>query len=93
LAIQKELSGDPVKGEIGERSDPTPNNANRIAWSAFSNTYGPTGNHKAALNRAKKQLQGIKTQLNGVASTMLGLEKSLQQAGAPWIEGQGLIEN
>ena len=94
LGIQKALQGDRVKGEIGERSDPTPNNGNRIAFSALSNTYGPTGNHKASLNRAKNQLQDIKAQLsNVITNTLPALETRLKQAGAPWIEGQGLIKN
>lgn len=94
LAIQNDLSGNPVKSEIGERSNPTPNDANRIAFSALSSTYGPTGNQKAAFNRANKQLQQIKLKLKSVLnSSMPNLEKSLKQAGAPWIEGQGLIDN
>ncbi|NAS30694.1 glycosyl hydrolase [Flavobacteriaceae bacterium R38] len=94
LAIQKVLRGDPVKGEIGERSDPTPNNGSRIAFSAFSNTYGPTGNQKASLNRAKNQLQDVKAKLRDVMeNTLPGIERRLKQAGAPWIEGQGLIQN
>lgn len=94
LAIQKELSGDAVKGEIGERSNPTPNDGNRIAFSALSNTYGPTGNHSAALDRAQKQLQEVKVKLQEVMQGALAdLERRLKQAGAPWIEGQGLIKN
>ncbi len=94
LAIQKELSGDPVKNEIGERSNPTPNDANWVVFSALSNTYGPTGNQKASFNRAKKQLQGIKAKLKTVINgTISSIEQSLKQAGAPWIEGQGLIGN
>jgi len=94
LAIEKELSGNKIKGEIGERSNPTPNDANRIGRMALSNTYGPTGNHKAALNRAKKQLSRIKSQLQNVTSNVFPvLEQELKKAGAPWIEGQGLIKN
>ncbi|SEB47095.1 Uncharacterized protein SAMN04489761_0910 [Tenacibaculum sp. MAR_2009_124] len=94
LTIQKELRGDPVKDEIGERSNPTPNDANWVAWSALSNTYGPTGNQKAAVNRANTQLQQIKSKLSIIVeSTIPTIEQKLKQAGAPWIEGQGLIKN
>ncbi|NER13525.1 glycosyl hydrolase [Leptobacterium flavescens] len=94
LAIQKELRGNPIKGEIGERSNPTPNDGNRIAFSAFSNTYGPTGTQKASLNRAKNQLQQIKAKLTNVMENVFpDIERRLKQAGAPWIEGQGLIKN
>jgi len=94
LEIEKILSGNKIKGEIGERSNPTPNNANRIGRMALSNTYGPTGNHKASFNRAKKQLSGIKSQLQNVTANIFpALEQDLKRAGAPWIEGQGLIKN
>ena len=94
LAVQKELRGNPIKDEIGERSNPTPNNGNRVAYSALNNTYGPTGPHKASLNRAKKQLQEVKDRLKVLAnSTLPANEQRLKQAGAPWIEGQGLIGN
>ncbi|QKX06752.1 glycosyl hydrolase [Aquimarina sp. TRL1] len=94
LTIEKELSGNPIKGEIGERSNPTANDGNRISWSAFTNTYGPTGTHKAFLNRSKKQLQQVKASLTKVIeNTFPDIENKLRQAGAPWIEGQGLIKN
>ncbi|MFC4722205.1 WD40/YVTN/BNR-like repeat-containing protein [Geojedonia litorea] len=94
LEIQKELFGHPIKGEIGESSNPTPNNVSRIAFSVAFSTYGPTGTHKASLNRASKQLSDIKSKLKSVTSSMLPeIEKALKAAGAPWIEGQGLIDN
>jgi len=94
LAIQKELQGHPVKSEIGERSNPTANNGNSIAWRAFGNTYGPTGTHKAFLERVKSQLVQVKNKLKSISETTLpAIERRLQQAGAPWIEGQGLIKN
>jgi photosystem II stability/assembly factor-like uncharacterized protein len=94
LGIEKALSGNKIKGEIGERSNPTPNNANRIGRMALSNTYGPTGNQKASFNRAKKQLLKIKLQLQNVTNNVFpALEQDLKNAGAPWIEGQGLIKN
>ncbi len=94
LGIEKILSGNKIKGEIGERSNPTPNNASRIGRMALSNTYGPTGNHKASFNRAKKQLSEVKLQLQNITNNVLpALEQDLKNAGAPWIEGQGLIKN
>ena len=88
LAVQKELRGHPVKGEIGERSNPTPNDGNRMVFNGLSNTYGPTGNQKASFNRAKKQLQGVKAKLQSIVNTLPAIERSLKAAGAPWIEGQ-----
>jgi len=94
LAIEKELKGDKTKADIGERSNPTPGDANSIGISASQTTYGPTPNHKAAVDRAKKQLAQIKTKLNAVIKNeLVDVIQLLKTAGAPWIEGQGLIEN
>ncbi len=94
LSLRKSMGGDPVKGEIGERSDPTPNDANRLGWVAFGNTYGPTGNHKVTYNRAKSQLAGVKQQLLNVVNNVIpSIERQLESSGAPWVEGQGIIKN
>ena len=94
LSIQKELRGDPVKGEVGEKSNPTANDGGSIPWRAFGNTYGPTGTHKKLLSRVKSQLSKVKSKLTVVSeNTIPKIEESLQEAGAPWIEGQGLIQN
>jgi len=95
LDIDNELSGDKTKGEIGERSDPTPNDGNRIGQLALNtSTYGPTPNHKSAVNRAIKQLDQIKIKLKEITEKALPeIERDLKKAGAPWIEGQGLIDN
>ena len=88
------MRGHPVKREIGERSHPTANDGRGIAWRAFGNTYGPTGNHKNLLKRVKSQLVRVKSKLRNVAEmTMPAIERKLQAAGAPWIEGQGIIKN
>ena len=95
LNIEKELKGDKTKGEIGERSSPTPNQGNFIGMIALqSSTYGPTKNHVSSFNRAAKQLEQIKTKLKVISEkTLPTIEKELKQVGAPWIEGQGLISN
>ena len=94
LELDKALNGNKVKGEIGERSGRTPNNAGFIGVVALSNTYGPTGNHKVALNTAKSRLAKIKSQLGALNDNELSsIERDLKTAGAPYIEGQGLIKN
>lgn len=94
LDLDKAMNGDDTKGEIGEKSDPTPNNAGRLGRTALGNTYGPTGNHKGAFNRAVEQLAELKVELRKMTDeTIPALEKELKATGAPWIEGQGLIDN
>jgi len=93
LNIDKELNGDDTKGEIGERSNPTASEGNSLGWRALSNTYGPTGEHKALLSRVQSQLSKVKTKLESVInSTLPALETDLKASKAPWVEGQGLIE-
>jgi photosystem II stability/assembly factor-like uncharacterized protein len=94
LDLDKAMNGDDTKGEIGERSNPTPSDAAMLGWVALSNTYGPTGNHKAIFERAVEQLAELKLQIRKITDeTIPALDKELKSAGAPWIEGQGLIDN
>jgi len=94
LAIQKELRGDAVKNEVGEKSNPTANDGGRLGWAGFTSTYGPTGTHKALLQRVKNQLKSVKSKLSTITINELpAIERRLKEAGAPWIEGQGLINN
>ena len=94
LDIDKELHGDAIKGEIGERSNPTASDGNSLGWRALGNTYGPTDEHKGLLSRVQSQLKKVKAKLQPIVnSTLPGLENDLKKAGAPWIEGQGLIKN
>lgn len=94
FAIEKELEGDKIKGEIGERSNPTASDGSSIARSALGNTYGPTEEHKAFLSRVQKQLNQVKTKLKPILDSSLpSLESDLKKAGAPWVEGQGLLKD
>jgi photosystem II stability/assembly factor-like uncharacterized protein len=92
LDVDKELNGNPVKDEIGERSNPTANDGGWTSFSGLYNTYGPTGNQKDAFNRSKSLLQKAKSKLKSSIMTLANLEQRLKQAGAPWIEGQGLVD-
>ncbi|WP_420399604.1 WD40/YVTN/BNR-like repeat-containing protein [Flagellimonas sp.] len=93
-AIKKTMTGSPSRNEVGEKNPPSPGDGAFIGQVALGNTYGPTGNHKAALQRASKQLSDVKKELNAlIKSTIPSIEAELKAAGAPWIEGQGLIED
>ena len=94
LDIDKELNGDAIKGEIGERSNPTASDGNSLARNALGNTYGPTDEHNGLLSRVQSQLKKLKAKLLPIVnSTLPALESDLKKTGAPWIEGQGLIDN
>ncbi len=93
LDLQKILKGSPARNEVGEFNPPSPQDAVSVGTRALGNTYGPTPNHRKALARAEQQLQEIQKRLGDILNTTLPeLETSLKNAGAPWIEGQGLPE-
>ncbi len=85
LNIETQLRGNKSKGEIGEKNNPTPGNGQIVGWTALNSTYGPTGNHKKALNRAIDQLKGISADLNNLDAMIPGLKKRLVKIGAPVI--------
>ncbi|MBS9463533.1 glycosyl hydrolase [Flagellimonas sp. 389] len=93
LELNKQMKGNPAKNEVGEKTPPAPGDGSFVGYVALGNTYGPTGNHKAAMERAQNQLRTIKKELGVLANTMSSLENELKAAGAPWIEGQGLLGN
>ena len=94
LNIEESLSGNKTKSEIGENSKPNPQDGNFIGRVALgSGTYGPTANHKTTMNRSIKQLIQIKSKLKNVTEVVIpGIGQNLKAAGAPWVEGQGLID-
>ena len=91
--IKKKISGSPSMGQVGEKEPPTPGNRFSTAMRGMFTTYGPTEMQKTSLEIGKKALAAIKTDLSSMVEDVLpGLESKLKQAGAPWIEGQGLIQ-
>ncbi len=80
------MNGNKSKREIGEKQQPTPGDANLIGWVAIGGTYGPTGNHIKAFNRAVGQLSGIKADIESAAAKIITLRERLDAAGAPPIE-------
>ena len=92
--IDKELNGDSIKGEIGERSEPSASDGQSLGWLISSNTYGPTAEHKLLLSRVKNQLSEVKSKLKVLhKNTIPNLEQQVKDSGAPYIEGQGLLED
>lgn len=80
LDIEKELYGNSIKDEIGERSNPTASEGNSISWRALGNTYGPTGEHKNFLSRVQSQLKKVKAKLIPILNTTIPeLENELKK--------------
>ena len=85
-ALDKRLNGNKSKQEVGEKENPLPGDGSLLGWVALSGTYGPTGNHVKALNRAIGQLSGIKDDMASMMDELPILRKELKSAGAPAIE-------
>jgi hypothetical protein len=93
-AINRSMNGSPSISEVMDRQDPTPTSRLYFAINGLTTTYGPTEQHKTILETGISELSGIKTELAEIIDTELPqLEKDLKEAGAPWIEGQGLIRD
>ncbi len=94
LSIETVMNGNSAKREVGEKTAPSPKDGSRIGYVALGNTYGPTGNHLKAFARAQNQLKSLKVEVSKLVKTTLPtLETELKAAGAPYIQGQGLMEN
>ncbi len=88
------MHGSPSANEVGESGPPTPGRRLSIASSGLATTYGPTKMHQQSLEIGKSDLVIIKESLVEIIEVGLPqLENELKEAGAPWIEGQGLIKD
>lgn len=92
-AINVAMNGGELKEDIGELTASSPRSAMFSGFRALNSSYGPTPLHKETVETGIKQLAQIKSKLSPIISaTIPALEKALMDAGAPWIEGQGLIK-
>jgi len=87
------LNGNSSNAEVIDAWDPTPGQRLYYAVNGLTTTYGPTKSHMQSLEIGKSELGKIKEDLAEIVDvTLPELEKDLKEAGAPWIEGQGLID-
>jgi photosystem II stability/assembly factor-like uncharacterized protein len=94
LKLDEQLHGNRSRREVGDEKNPTIERRLGVAMmgTAYS-TYGPTPTHKRSLEIAATQFRELKTTLEDILNRQLPeLEKALQDAGAPWIEGQPIPE-
>jgi hypothetical protein len=88
------MHGSPSANEVGESGPPTPGRRLSIASSGLATTYGPTKMHQQSMEIGKSDLAIIKESLVEIIEVGLPqLENELKEAGAPWIEGHGLIKD
>ena len=93
-ALEEKLSGNQSKNLIGEKTDPiAAERINKALLGTRTATYGPTPTHEKSLELGVQQLKEIRDELVLITETTLPkIEKNLEEAGAPWIEGQAVPE-
>lgn len=90
--MSKQLNGDPLRNEVGEKSQPTIGDRVSVAAMGTKNSsYGPTPTHQQSLAIAQKQLTALKTTLKQIVTEKIpALEVELKEAKAPAVKGGGL---
>ena len=80
LELDRKMNGSKARNEIGEKNPPSPGDGQFVGIvSLLSSTYGPTGNHIAAFDRAVTQLGNIKSELKNISEeTLPGLRSDLK---------------
>ncbi|HSR67272.1 MAG TPA: glycosyl hydrolase [Acidobacteriota bacterium] len=91
LELQERLFGNRAKNQIGEKTRPTVGSRLFAVQRGIErSTYGPTATHRQQLEIINNQLEQIKSDLESARSQADALGQDLQQAGAPWVEGNRL---
>lgn len=88
--LNQKLNGNPIKQQVGEKTNPgIQDRIGAAVNGTFYSTYGPTPTHKRSMQIAQDLFQEIRLNaLNILGNQIPSLEKELQKAGAPWVEGQ-----
>lgn len=89
IVMAKQLNGDPLRNEVGEKSLPTIGRRVSVAAMGTRNsTYGPTETHQESMNIAKRQLKQLKGDLKSIVNERIPeLEKELEKVKAPFVKG------
>jgi photosystem II stability/assembly factor-like uncharacterized protein len=90
--MDKQISGDPLRNEVGEKSVQTIGARLWMASNGTSNsTYGPTATHKQSVAIAKKQLTAIQAELTQIVEKEIpALEQAMREVKAPPVKGGGM---
>ena len=92
LKLEQKVFGSSTKAEIGEKDMPTiMSRMNAVTMGNMMSTYGPTTMHKQSFAIAQKEYMEVLSSITKIVEIELPkLEKALKNAGAPYIQGQGL---
>lgn len=88
LILDGELNGNRARQSVGEKTRPTvETRLGAVSRGVERSTYGPTKTHRASLDIAKADLDGLQVRQQALYAELEALIKELIAAGAPWIEG------
>ena len=87
LELREQMRGSEAKGEIGERSPPTPGSRLSVGYNGLSGTYGPTEMHRESIQVGRAELAPIRAEIERYADEVVpSLKRALEGTGAPPIE-------
>jgi hypothetical protein len=92
VELNYELGGNPVKGEVGALGQKTIWDRYNVAVNGVSeSTYGPTPLHLENIEIALQLHAQMRSELEILLDQGIpAMEEALEEAGAPWIQGQAL---
>ncbi len=90
--MKMQLSGDPIRAAVGEKSKPTIGRRISVAAMGTRNsTYGPSQSHRKSLAIAEKQIKLLKLELKQVIEVDIpALLVEMKVAKAPFVKGSKL---
>jgi hypothetical protein len=90
LELRERMRGSEAKGEIGERSPPTPGSRLSVGYNGLGTTYGPTEMHRQSVQVGRAEFAPIRTEIERYAEEVVpSLERAVEATGAPPIERRG----
>jgi photosystem II stability/assembly factor-like uncharacterized protein len=90
LELRERMRGSEARGEIGERSPPTPSSRLSVGYQGLGTTYGPTAMHRQTVQAGRAEFAPIRTEIQRYAEEVVpSLEEALEGTGAPPVEKRG----
>jgi photosystem II stability/assembly factor-like uncharacterized protein len=87
LELREQMRGSEAKGEIGERSPPSPSSRLSVGYNGLSGTYGPTEMHRQSVQVGRAEFAPIRAEIQRYAEDVVpALERAVEATGAPPIE-------
>ncbi len=94
MDMDADLSGNRSKMGPGEKTKPTAGSRLFVVQRVIEYaTYGPTETASDNLKLAQQDLDKIESQLNQNSKDLNALSRRLENAGAPWVEGEEIPKN